>query len=29
MKFRFFAGPFDSAILKEVDKLYSDPANWL
>lgn len=26
MKFRFFAGPFDSAILKEVDQLYSDPA---
>jgi len=24
--FRFFAGPFDSAILKQVDKLYSDPA---
>ena len=26
MKLRFFAGPFDSAILKEVDNLYSDPA---
>lgn len=27
MKLRFFAGPFDSAILKEVDNLYSDPVN--
>jgi YidC/Oxa1 family membrane protein insertase len=26
MKFRFFAGPFDTTILKEVDNLYSDPA---
>lgn len=26
MKFRFFAGPFDSAILKQVDAKYSDPA---
>lgn len=26
MKFRFFAGPFDTAILKDVDALYSDPA---
>lgn len=26
MKFRFFAGPFDSAVLKNVDSLYSDPA---
>lgn len=25
MKFRFFAGPFDSAILKEIDTKYSDP----
>ncbi len=25
MKFRFFAGPFDTAILKEIDKLYSNP----
>jgi YidC/Oxa1 family membrane protein insertase len=26
MRFRFFAGPFDTAILKEVDALYADPA---
>ncbi len=26
MKFRFFAGPFDTAILKEIDAKYSDPA---
>ncbi|MDP1879624.1 MAG: membrane protein insertase YidC [Parachlamydiaceae bacterium] len=26
MKFRFFAGPFDSAILKQIDAKYSDPA---
>lgn len=26
MKFRLFAGPFDTAILKDVDALYSDPA---
>ena len=26
MTYRFFAGPFDSAILNEIDKLYSDPA---
>lgn len=26
MKFRFFAGPFDSAILKEIDAKYADPA---
>lgn len=26
LKFRFFAGPFDSEILNNVDKLYSDPA---
>lgn len=26
MKFRFFAGPFDSAILKQIDAKYSNPA---
>lgn len=26
MKFRFFAGPFDTTILKDVDTLYSDPS---
>jgi YidC/Oxa1 family membrane protein insertase len=26
LNFRLFAGPFDSALLKEVDALYSDPA---
>lgn len=26
MKFRLFAGPFDTAILKQVDALYADPA---
>jgi len=26
MKFRFFAGPFDGAILKQVDAIYSDPS---
>lgn len=26
MQFRFFAGPFDTNILKEVDNFYSDPA---
>lgn len=25
MKFRFFAGPFDTAILNQVDSLYADP----
>ena len=26
LKFRFFGGPFDTAILKDIDALYSDPA---
>ena len=26
MKFRFFGGPFDSALLKEIDAKYADPA---
>lgn len=26
LKFRYFAGPFDSSLLKEVDQLYSDPS---